>query len=378
MKSSIVKLGFIGGGLNSAIGMTHKIASQMDNKFKIESGCFSRDNEINMATADSWGIASDRVYANWQDLLKRENNLLDAIVILTPTDLHTEIILKALEYKIPVICEKTLTTSVDEAKQIKVKLEQNKGFLLTTYNYTGYPMIRELKHLINTNKLGKIVQINIEMPQESFIRLNSDGIVPTPQKWRLHDGIISTLSLDLGTHLSNMIYFLTEEKPQGVIALKNSFGHYSDVTDNIMCMIKYSNNIDCRMWYSKSAIGHKNGLKVEIYGDMGSAEWYQMNPEFLIFNDNFGRNITLDRSSKDIAIANQERYNRFKSGHPAGFIEAFSNHYNDIYKAVLAYKNGKDYYSDYIFPIDSSLEGLKLMEALEKSTENYTWEKIND
>lgn len=377
MKNTILKLGFIGGGLNSAIGMTHKISSQMDNKFKIEAGCFSRNNKINKATAASWGIENDRVYSSWQDLLKCEKSSLDAIVILTPTNFHTEIILKALEYKIPVICEKTLTTSVDEAKQIKSVLQKNKGFLVTTYNYTGYPMIRELKHIIDSNKLGNIVQINIEMPQESFIRRNDKGEIPKPQDWRLHDGVVSTLSLDLGTHLSNMIYFLTQEKPLGVVALKNSFGHYDNVIDNIMCMIKYSNNIDCRMWYSKSAIGHKNGLKVEIYGEEASAEWYQMNPEFLILNDNVGRNITLDRSSKEISIANQERYNRFKSGHPAGFIEAFSNHYDDIYQAILSYKNGKDYVNDFVFTIDSSLDGLKLMEAIETSADNKTWEKIS-
>lgn len=375
MQNKVLKIGFIGGGLNSAIGTTHKIASQMDGKFKLIAGCFSRNSKINARTATEWFIENH--YTNHLELLEKEKNNLDAIVILTPTDIHTEIIMDVLKFNIPIICEKTLTDSIDDAVKIKNISTNNNPFLVTTYNYTGYPMIRELENMISNKKLGKIIQINIQMPQESFIRLDKDGNIPKPQEWRLKDNTISTLSLDLGTHLSNMISFLTKEKPLEVIAMQNSFGHY-DVVDNLICMIKYSSNIDCQMWYSKSALGHKNGLKVEVSGTNGSASWYQMNPEFLEFNDNMGRNIMIDRSSKDIEIADQNRYNRFKSGHPAGFIEAFANHYNDIYDSLVHYKSGENnYLNQYVFDIESSLEGLMLMEAIEKSIKSKKWEKIN-
>lgn len=373
--NKVLKIGFIGGGLNSAIGTTHKIASQMDDKFKLVSGCFSRDENINLQTAEKWVVAS--YYTNHIDFLENQKDNLDAIVILTPTNVHAEIIMDTLKFNIPIICEKTLTNSVDDALKIKDILNKNKSFLVTTYNYTGYPMIRELEDMISKGKLGKIIQVNIQMPQESFIRLDKDGNIPKPQKWRLKDNTITTLSLDLGTHLSNMISFLTKEKPLEVIAMQNSFGH-NDVVDNLICMIKYSNNIDCQMWYSKSALGHKNGLKVEVSGTKGSASWYQMNPEFLEFNDSMGRNIIIDRSSKDIEVADLDRYNRFKSGHPAGFIEAFANHYDDIYKGLMHYKNGgKNYLNKYIFDIVSSIEDLTLMEAIEESIKSKKWEKIN-
>jgi predicted dehydrogenase len=375
MNNQILNLGFIGGGLNSAIGLTHKIASQMDNKFKIVTGCFSQNKQINQQTAQSWSIKS--YYNNYRELLDKEYKNLDAIVILTPTNTHADIILNCLDYNIPIICEKTLTSSLKDAIKIKSVIDKNKSFLVTTYNYTGYPMIRELEAMINSGKLGKIIQINIQMPQESFIRLDKNGNIPKPQQWRLNDDYIPTLSLDLGTHLSNMISFLTKEKPLEVIAMQNKFGHYN-VVDNLICMIRYSNNIDCQMWYSKSALGHKNGLQIEIYGTEGSAKWYQMNPEFLEYNDNLGRNIILDRSSKDIQIADLPRYNRFKSGHPAGFIEAFANHYYDIYQSLMLYKNNhRNYLNKYIFDINSSINELQLMETIEHSIKSKKWEYIN-
>jgi len=370
-----MRLGFIGGGINSAIGTTHKIASQMDNLFQVVSGCFSRDPSTSKATAEQWGI--ERWYTDYKEFLLREKEQIDAVVVLTPTDRHSEILLHTLNSQIPVICEKTLTASVSEALQIKETLQKTNGFLVTTYNYTGYPMIRELQEMISIGRLGDIIQMRLEMPQESFIRLDPDGNIPRPQPWRLRDGKISTLSLDLGTHLSNMASFLSGASPLEACASKNSFGHHP-VTDTISSLIKYSADIDCQIWYSKSSLGHKNGLRVEVYGTRGSAAWYQMNPEFLEFNDNLGKNIILDRSSEGIRIANQERYNRFKSGHPAGFIEAFANHYEDIHHSLSRYLSGekRNYLNRYVFGIDDSIRELNLMEAIEEASRKKKWVEV--
>ncbi|WP_292661645.1 Gfo/Idh/MocA family oxidoreductase [Nitratifractor sp.] len=371
----MLRLGFIGGGVNSAIGTTHKIAAQMDNRFLVYSGCFSRHEQVNKKTAKAWNITKyDTDFINY---LNKERENLDAVVVLTPTDFHTPVILEALQRNLPVICEKTLTDSVADAKRIKTVLEQSEGFLAVTYNYTGYPMIRELEAMIRYGRLGKIIQVNIQMPQESFIRLDPQGEIPIPQSWRLKDGTIATISLDLGTHLSNMVSFLTGAKPLEVVAKSNSYGHFR-VTDNVMCLIRYTEEIDCQMWYSKSALGQKNGLKVEIYGTEGSATWYQMDPEFLEYNDKVGRHIRLDRSSPEILVANLPKYNRFKSGHPAGFIEAFANHYIDIYDSLIRYQKGDaNPYSRYVFNIEDSLRELSLMEAIERSRQSRTWEAVN-
>src|SRR5690606_7761185 len=169
--------------------------------------------EINQTTADAWGIPAQRVYPSWQELLQQERGQLDAIVILTPTPSHCDIVTAALELGYAVICEKALATSSEETARIKAKLDETKGFLAVTLNYSGYPMLRELKHKIQCGELGRLLHVQIEMPQEGFVRLDAKGEKPLPQAWRLKDGFIPTISLDLGVHLHHLMAFLTGKSP---------------------------------------------------------------------------------------------------------------------------------------------------------------------
>ena len=207
-----LSLAFIGGGVNSAIGETHFIASKMDDLFTLTAGCFSRDRVVNNSTGEKWSIPSSNLYSNWQELINNQKSEIDALVVLTPTPDHLNPVLYAIESGIPVICEKALSSTSREAKSIANALDVNAGYLAVTYNYTGYPMIRELREMIRRGHLGRIEQIHIEMPQESFARLNRDGRPIVPQQWRMQDGKIPTISLDLGVHLHHMIDFLTGEK----------------------------------------------------------------------------------------------------------------------------------------------------------------------
>lgn len=214
------------------------------------------------------------------------------------------------------------------------------------------------------------------MPQEGFGRLDRNGNPMIPQKWRLQDREIPTISLDLNDHLHNNIYFLTGEKPMKVIAIQNSFGHFKQIIDNVIYIAKYTNDMICNIWYSKVALGYRNGLRVRVYGEKGSAEWYQMNPEMLYLHDNRGRTLINDRGSVDMNIPSQQRYNRFKAGHPTGFIEAFANLYSDIADSIIAYKENLNYKSEYVFGVNEALEGLYMMEAITKSAKNESWEKV--
>ncbi len=378
LNSTPLKIGFIGGAIDSAVGATHKISAQMDNCWSLSAGCFSNHDETNQLTADKWCIDNRYLYSNYLELLDAEKGRLDAIAVLTPTPSHAEIVIAALECGYPVICEKALAISSDEAKQIKNAVDKNQGFLAVTYNYTGYPMVRELRSIIMEGLLGKLHQIHIEMPQEGFLRLDKDNNKPKPQAWRLKDHTIPTLSLDLGVHLHQMIHFLSGESPMELIAKNNNYGFFSDIVDNTMCIARYSGDLDCQLWFGKTALGNSNGLRVRIYGELGSAEWYQMQPEFLILHDNKGRKNTLERSCADLNIANDARYNRFKAGHPAGFIEAFSNLYADIADSLRRHNSDLEGNSPWVFGVDTALEGLLMLEAMARSANNQKWEAIHD
>lgn len=376
MNNSVLKIGFIGGGINSAIGTTHKIASQMDGMFKIEAGCFSRHGDINKETAEICGIDNDRCYQNWQDLLMHEKDRLQAIVVLTPTPSHKEIVVEAIKNGYSVICDKTLVTSSQEALQIKKVVDEYNAFLAITYNYTGYPMLKELKAMIENNKLGKLTQIHIEMPQEGFARQDRNGNPQAPQEWRLKDTEIPIIALDLGSHIHNLIYYLSSEHPQELVGVSNSFGAFKQVQDNVICISKYSNDLVCNIWFSKSALGHRNGLRVRVYGEHGSAEWYQMDPELLIFNDNQGHTSIIDRSSIENTAASELKYNRFKAGHPSGFIEAFANQYIDIADSLHKYMRQEDHVSKFVFNVEHAVEGMHMLEAMTDSVKNMSWQPL--
>lgn len=369
------KVAFIGGGINSAIGRTHKISSQMDGKFELVAGAFSRNVDINQATSEEFGIEKNRLYANYRELLSQEKGNLDAVIVLTPTNTHSEIVIDCINTGLPVICEKSLATNLQTGVAIRNAVQEQKGFLCVTYNYTGYPQIRVLREKVQKGELGKITKVVVEMPQEGYIRYTSDGKVPCPQEWRLRDYDIPTISLDLGTHLHNMISFLTGERPKTVIGQENTYGFFSQVIDDVSCIIDYTNDMTTQMWFSKAALGHRNGLRVRIYGTEASAEWYQMEPEILRMSNKKGEIILFDRSN-DITIGLQDRYNRFKVGHPAGFIEAFANYYSDIAAMLDSYINKEIVESEYILELDKSLEGLALFEAVHRSSAKRTWEEI--
>lgn len=366
--STRLSLGFIGGGLDSAIGNVHRIASSMDNRFSLVAGCFSEDPQINSKTADLWKIDASRTYMDWQTMLHEEKGRLDAVSIITPIHLHYEMVTQALKLGYSVICEKPIADSSCKAKNIIALTEKGNQFLVVPYNYTGYPMVRELKNMIDQNILGSIFQIQVEMPQEAMMIFDEDNQRPViPKKWRLQDfENVAMISLDLGSHLYNLIYFLTESRPLEVFATARNCGHF-EVVDNVSLISKWEKNIECNIWYSKSALGHSNGLKIQVFGDRGSVEWYQMEPEFLHYADCSGKKSIYDRKNSITGLPAQERYNRFKAGHPHGFIEAFANYYYDIADCLWSYQQNNTYHSPFVCKTNTLETEIRFLEAITES-----------
>jgi predicted dehydrogenase len=371
--SKPLALGFIGGGLSSAIGQVHFGASQLDGKWKLEAGCFSRQPEFNIKTTNTWHINPNRSYDTWQDLIKNEAEKLDAIAVLTPTPDHLEIISALLDKNIPIICEKPLVSSLDELSPIQKALKQDKHFLAVTFNYSGYPMIRELRELIKNGALGQIKQIRFEVPQDAFVR-------STPAKgnavsWRLKDGCLPTICLDLGVHLHHLAYFLLEEEPTHTMAEFSNYSSHIGLVDDILMWVKFGSGIKGSFWMSKAALGNRNGLKISLYGDKGSAHWVQINPEVLKLYDVSGTCTIIDRGGETL-VCGAPRYNRYKAGHPAGFLEAFANLYSDIADSLIQFDETGKHNNPYVFGFDHSIKGLSLFTAACKSNKNRSWQNI--
>lgn len=378
MSSDKLRVGIIGGGIDSAVGYSHKIALEMDGRFEIVASCFSRYLDIRDKTIEHWGLKDCRSYADWRQLLVEEKNKVDVLVVLTPTPAHKDMVIEALQQGFPVVCEKSLCMNKQEAEDIQKVVNETKGYLAVTYNYTGYPMVRELAAMIRQGMLGKICHIHAEMPQEGFMKFNKKTMAPIiPQAWRLQDQTIPTVSLDLGVHVHQLIKFLTGEKPHAVVATQTAYGGFSAVVDDVNCLAHYSHGITANIWYGKSALGHKNGLRVRVYGDDGSAEWFQMEPETLHLTDKFGHQRLIDRSYQDLLVVEQSRYHRFKAGHPSGFIEAFANYYLDIADELIAFKQGVRPEQKLVSGVDHALEGLTMLEAIHQAAQNKEWVNVD-
>ncbi|WP_349304610.1 Gfo/Idh/MocA family oxidoreductase [Pseudoalteromonas sp. NEC-BIFX-2020_002] len=370
------KLAFIGGGNTSAVGYVHFCAAHMDHKFQVVAGAFCRNQENNKATGIHWGIPSDRVYDDWKHMVEAEKDHIDAFVVLTPTPHHLEVLQYLFEKKLPVICEKAMVCGPKEIAALRPYYDPEKQFLAVTFNYSGYAMVRELKHLINSGKLGEIQKIHLEMPQEGFRRPpDIAGKTSQPQAWRLQDAEVPTICLDLGVHLHHLSSFLLNEEPSHTLAEFSNHSQYANLVDDVHMLVKYASGIKGSMWMSKTAIGHRNGLQVRIYGDIGSAKWLQLNPDELELNFNDGRREILDRAGQ-CDYAHQFRYNRMKPGHPTGFVEAFANLYSDIAQDLASFQQGQTSSNSYVFGLEHAADGLKLFAAAKRSTQTLSWEDV--
>lgn len=367
-----LRLGFIGGAINSAVGYTHFNSSRLDGHFRVDCGCFSRDAERNDETARTYGISAERTHASWQELLATETKTLDAIVVLTPTPDHHDIVIAALDAGYAVISEKALAVSSAECRAIGNAVQRNNGFLAVTYNYSGYPMVRELRQLIASGHLGEIQQIHIEMPQEGFLRQAA-----APQSWRLRDYAVPTVSLDLGVHVHHLVHFLTGGKePLEVIGDQTTYGPFSEIVDNVYCLARYEGNLRAQIWYGKTALGYRNGLRIRVFGSQGSAEWLQMEPEDLRLSYADGHHVLVDRGCGEASVAQQSRYNRFKPGHPSGFIEAFANLYADIAENLRHHLVGENFSNSFVYGVHQSEEGLRFLEAIHHSSSEKSWQTL--
>ena len=370
--SKIKKVAFVGGGIDSGIGKIHFNAISLYAKFSLVAGFFSNNKKKNYASSKFYGVSKNRTYNNLPDLLKCEKDL-SAIILLTPIPGRLKYVEQILKSKIPLISEKPFLSNLKEANYIRQKIKNH--FLRVTYNYSGYPIVREIKSLINRGKIGRLNKIDIEMPSSAY--LNNTANRKSIVNWRLKDGKIPTIFLELGALIFNLVYFLSNSIATRLVANMRTDGKFSNIVDDLVCFGDLKNNSSFNIWFSKSAIGYDNGLKIRVFGSKGSLEWAQINPEILKISFNDQKKIIVDRGNTSICkVASKKRYNIFKSGHPTGFLEAFGNLYLDIYQDLNKWNLKKNSKDNYTFDFIHAYNVIKALNAMQQSCINRKWKKM--
>lgn len=356
----------VGGGANSAVGRVHREALKMANVEVID-GFFSRDKDVDKVTRVEWGLREEQ-NENIEKLCERnkssKNNNTVAIV-LTPTTNHYKDIMYLLEQEFNVICEKPMGVSRKEVSEIMNKATEKDRIVRCTYNYGGYPMLRELAELVKAGRIGRVRQLKLEMPQEGLVKPpNIAGKRKPPQAWRLKDPAETSMAnLDLGAHLYQIGRMVCGERIDIVASCMDNFTRYDNIEDTTYAIIKTPSGAKGMFWITKSMLGMRNGLSVSICGEKGTVKWTQTDSEKLIFSSSEILEMTLDRGSRCLE-ANNVRYERMKPGHPSGYIEAFANTYIDIVDEIYKWQQTGNKTSKYGLDIETSLEIAEFLEDL--------------
>ena len=374
------KVAFIGGGIDSVVGRAHYAALHLDGKFDLKFGIFSKNRNISYKTAKIYNLENENIN-NFKSFIKRsKDEKIDLVIILSPSTLHYQHLKACLDADLSVICEKPVVSKLKDLKKIQSTLNKKKKvFFGVVFNYACYPMIIEMKELIRKKIIGNIQQLNLSMPQEGFISQKvAAGEVSIPQIWRLKENRIPNIFLDLGTHISYLIKYITNLKPIRVKAISRNFSRFKNISDNIFFWLEFANKIIGNCWISKTAAGSSNDLSIKIYGSKGSLIWEHKKPEQIIFSNINGEKKIIERRSF-LLKANNKDFNRFKAGHLEGFIEAYANFYVKISNEIDYFKKNKKYSKNYFFNFNNAKEGLFLGEAISNSVKyGSKWIKIKE
>jgi predicted dehydrogenase len=372
----------VGGGKGAFIGDVHRKAIAMDGKAGLTAGCFSQTFENTLETGASWGVPSDRLYKTYQEMIPAEANRPDKpdfILIVTPNVSHFAIAKLALDHGFHIVCDKPLTTSGHDAAELGRLVKKTGLLFCVTYAYRGYPIVHHMRDMIAAGELGDIRFVAAEYPQEWLATI----LEKTGQKqagWRTdpNQAGISNCVGDIGSHIENMVSYLTGLEMESLCARLDKFGEGRLLDDNASIMVNFWSGAKGLYWSSQIAIGHDNGFRVRIYGTKGSLDWLQE-------DCNHCRVSFLDRPTarlsrgRDPMSARAQSLSRIPSGHPEGYFEAFANIYSAYLAALAKKKDGRRLTKeDLDFPnVGDGIRGVRFIEKCVESSENGTaWVKF--
>ena len=365
-----LRIGIIGGGKESAVGPAHMAAIRMDGSFKVGPSIFSHLEDLNHASHDSYGLpwrGHKDDLGSWLDAFSDE---LDLVALLTPSIDHSQQIVEIISHGLSVLVEKPVSCGLSEIKIINDALKQApKVQARFVHNYSGYPMFREMVLQLRDRKIGVVHDVRIEMPSDGFAR---ERIIGKPQVWRQKDPEVPMIMLDLGTHMHHLVRMVIGKSPGRVKARMQKMVNTLSVIDNVEIWEERLDGISVSYWMSKAHLGIKNGLKIKVYGGDGAFIWDQSDPDHLIEID-INSNVTF--LNRGTISAEASRHDRFKAGHPTGFVEAFATFYSDLAEDLSELKRGKDSTS-WIRPIEDAYDGISFLAAAARSHESGDWEDV--
>ncbi|MCX7350475.1 MAG: Gfo/Idh/MocA family oxidoreductase [Alphaproteobacteria bacterium] len=334
--------GMIGGGEGSQIGPVHRISAALDGLFTMTAGALDIEPEKGRDFARRLGIAPDRAYGDWREMLAGERDRpdrIDLVTVATPNATHYEITKAFLEAGINVLCEKPMTVTVEEAEDIAATARRTGAICAVNYGYTGYPLVRHMRAMVARGDLGKVRLAVVEF-SHGFHADAADADNPR-MRWR-YDPALAGLSgqfADCGIHALHMASFVCGENAHELSSDFVSAIASRKLEDDAMVNVRMDGGTTVRLWTSSVAVGSFHGLNIRVFGEKGGLRWAQQWPDQLHWTPLNGRTEVIERGSADSPEA--ARATRIATGHSEGMLVAFANIYADLAEVIRARGAGR-------------------------------------
>ena len=382
-----LRMGMIGGGKDAFIGAIHRFAANLDGQIELVCGALSINPDIAIDSGRQLFLSEDRIYLNYEDMIRKEvampaDKRMDFVTIVTPNFAHFAPAMKALENGFNVVIEKPMTFTLDEAKQLKMKLDETGLLLCLTHTYSGYPMVKQAKQMVKSGVLGKIRKVHVEYPQGWLSRLseregNAQAAWRTDPKKSGKSGCIG----DIGTHAAHLAEYITGLKITKLCADLNIMVEGRMLDDDGNVLLRFDNGAAGVLVASQISAGEENALKIKLYGEKGGLEWHQMEPNTLLVKW-FDQPMQVLRAGNNYtsALSNYATHNcRTPGGHPGGYLEAFGNIYRNFALTLAAKLDGKEPKPEALdFPqVDEGIRGMAFIDTVVMSSaSDQKWTKF--
>jgi len=382
LSSQKLKYGMVGGGPGAFIGDVHRRAIALDGKSEIVAGSFSGIEQKTIETGGALGLDKDRIYMTYKEMAKKEASREDGISfvsIVTPNFLHYDIAKTFLQKGISIVCEKPMTTELDQALELKKLARENGCLFAVTYTYTGHVMAKEAREIVRRGDIGDVRVVMAEYPQDWLV----DTIEKEGNKqavWRTDPKLSGSANCvgDIGSHIENMVSFITGLRIKKLIANMDIFGEGRQLDNNAEIIVKYDNGASGSYWCSQVAIGYDNALRVRIFGTKGTVEFEQENCNYIKV---VKKGQPPQIYSRGCGYISEEaaKYSRIPPGHPEGLYEAYANIYSAFVDAMNKKLAGEEVdESKAGYPtVDMGIDGIRFVtKSVESMNRGSVWVDI--
>ncbi|GIV58227.1 MAG: oxidoreductase [Rhodothermaceae bacterium] len=341
-----LRYGMVGGGPGAFIGAVHRTAAALDGMMELVAGAFSSNPEKSRQMGAELLLDPRRVYGSYQEMVEREAALpaeerIDFVAIVTPNHMHFPVAKAFIEAGFHVVCDKPMTTTLEDAEALCRLVARHGAVFALTHNYTGYPMVKQARAMVQAGEIGTVRKIVVEYPQGWLARpLEQEG--NKQAAWRTDPKQAGAGALgDIGSHAENLARYITGLEMEALCADVHTFVEGRAIDDDVSMLIHYAGGARGILHATQVAVGEENNLNIRVYGTEGSLQWFQEHPNELYYRP-FGRPARVLRRGNDY-LSDIARHNtRLPSGHPEAFFEAFANIYRNAGRTIAARLTGTE------------------------------------